>query len=105
MYWYALVGVLALVVLVIENHSIFLSSDNQDFAEKGIYRNFLFGIIAYYITDILWGILDSLHLTVLLYLDTVIYYVAMAVGVLMWTKYVVAYLADDNAFSRSVRMI
>jgi hypothetical protein len=24
----------------------------------------------------------------------------MAVGVLMWTKYVVAYLADDNAFSR-----
>lgn len=101
MYWYALVGLLALMVLVIENHAIFFrGSDNQDFAEIGIYRKFLFGVMAYYVTDILWGVLDSLHLTALLYLDTVVYYVAMAVGVLFWTQYVVAYLAEDNAFSR-----
>ncbi len=101
MYWYALVGFLALVVLIIENHSImFYNREDEDFAEIGLYRRFLFGIAAYYITDILWGILDSMHLTALLYLDTVVYFVAMAVCVLFWTQYVVAYLGENNAFSR-----
>ncbi|MCR5303073.1 MAG: response regulator [Lachnospiraceae bacterium] len=56
--------------------------------------------MAYYITDILWGVLDSLHLTTLLYIDTVVYYVAMAVGVLFWTQYVVTYLGEENLFGR-----
>lgn len=101
MYWYALVGVLATAVLIIENFDILLNrSDNKRFPEIKIYRRFLYGIIAYYITDILWGVLDSLHLTSLLFVDTVIYYMAMAVGVLFWTQYVVTYLNEDNAFSR-----
>ena len=58
--------------------------------------------MAYYITDILWGLLDSLHLYSLLYLDTVVYYVVMAVGVLLWTQYAVSYLGEDSTFSRSL---
>ncbi|MCR4817957.1 MAG: hypothetical protein K5841_03245, partial [Fretibacterium sp.] len=101
MLWYALIGLLATVILIIENYDIlFGSEDSQKFPDIGIYRKFLYGIMAYYITDILWGILDSMNLTTLLFVDTVIYYVAMAVGVLLWTKYVVVYLADDNVFSR-----
>jgi serine phosphatase RsbU (regulator of sigma subunit) len=101
MYWYALVGVLAIVVLIIENFDIFFSrGDNQRFPEIKIYRRFLYGIMAYYITDALWGFLDSLQLYSLLYLDTVVYYVAMAVGVLFWTQFVVIYLGEDNTFSR-----
>lgn len=79
---------------------IFSRGDNQRFPEIKIYRRFLYGILAYYITDALWGFLDSLQLYSLLYLDTVIYYVAMAVGVLFWTQYVVIYLGGDNTFSR-----
>ncbi len=101
MYWYALVGLLATAVLLIQNFSIlFGKRDNQSFPEIGIYRKFLCGIMAYYITDIFWGVFDSLHLTTLLFADTVVYYVAMAVGVLFWTQYVVTYLGEDNAFSR-----
>ncbi len=101
MYWYALIGVLATAVLIIENFDIlFRGSNNRQFPEIKIYRKFLCGIMAYYITDIFWGILDSLHLTRLLFLDTVIYYVAMAVGVLFWTQYVVTYLGEDNVFGR-----
>ncbi len=101
MYWYALVGVLATAVLLIQNYDIlFRKSDNQIFPEIGIYRKFLYGIMTYYVTDILWGILDSLNLTALLFVDTVVYYVAMAVGVLLWTQYVVTYLGEDNMFSR-----
>jgi hypothetical protein len=101
MYWYALVGVLAIAVLIIENSDILFSrGDSQRFPEIIIYRRFLYGILAYYITDALWGFLDSMQLYSLLYLDTVVYYVAMAVGVLFWTQYVVIYLGGDNTFSR-----
>ncbi len=101
MYWYALVGVLAATVLIIENFDILFSRNKKhQFPEIRIYRRFLYGIMAYYITDILWGVLDSLHLTTLLFIDTLIYYVAMAVGVLFWTQYVVTYLREKNFFSR-----
>ncbi len=101
MYWYALVGVLATAVLIIDNYDIlFKRGDNQSFPGIKIYRRLLYGIMAYYITDVLWGILDSFHLTELLFIDTIVYYVAMAVGVLFWTQYVVTYLREDNAFSR-----
>ncbi|MCR5102178.1 MAG: response regulator [Butyrivibrio sp.] len=101
MYWYALVGILAAVILIIENFDIFFGRNKKrQFPEMKVYRRFLCGIMAYYITDILWGILDSLHLTTLLFIDTLIYYVAMAVGVLFWTQYVVTYLGEKNVFSR-----
>ncbi|MCR5108369.1 MAG: hypothetical protein K6B28_09420, partial [Lachnospiraceae bacterium] len=101
MQWYALIGILATAVLIIENYDIFFSRGNyRNFPEISVYRKFLYGILSYYITDILWGTLDSLGLTALLYVDTVIYYIAMAVGVLYWTQYVVTYLAEDNGFSR-----
>ncbi len=101
MYWYALIGLLATAVLIIQNFNIlFRSGDSQRFPEIGIYRKFLYGIMAYFVTDTLWGIFDSLHLTRLLFIDTVVYYVAMAVGVLFWTQYVVTYLGEDNTFSR-----
>ncbi len=101
MYWYALIGVLAAAVLIIENFDILFNNKNdRQFPEIKIYRRFLYGIMIYYITDILWGILDSLHLTRLLFWDTLIYYVAMAVGVLFWTQYVVTYLGENNIFGR-----
>ncbi len=101
MYWYALIGLIALAVLVVENYGVLFRRDGrQESPQIRIYRYFLFGIMAYYITDVLWGLLDSWRLNALLYADTVVYYIAMAVGVLLWTQYVVTYLAEDDAFSR-----
>ncbi|MCR5090683.1 MAG: response regulator [Oscillospiraceae bacterium] len=101
MYWYALIGVLATAVLIIQNYDILFSrSDRPTFPEIGTYRKFLYGIMAYYVTDILWGLLDSLGLTTLLYWNTVVYYVAMAVGVRLWTQFVVEYLGEKDVFSR-----
>ncbi len=42
MYWYALTGVLATAVLIIENYDILFSgADNKKFPEIRIYRKFL----------------------------------------------------------------
>ena len=101
MNYYSVIGLLAAVVLIIVNYDIlFRSDDSPTIPAIGIYRKFLYGIMAYYISDMLWGIFDSLRLATLLFWDTVVYYVAMAVGVLLWTQYVVTYLAEDNAFGR-----
>ena len=101
--YYTLIGILALLVLIIINHDIFFHWPKDASAVLKTYRRFLFGIAIYYITDMLWGVLDSLHLMVLLYIDTEIYFIAMALGILLWTQYVVAYLEENHEFSIFLR--
>lgn len=56
------------------------------------YRFFLKGIFAYYVVDAAWGILAGLAWTRILYVDTMLYYFAIAVSVLTWCHFVVTYL-------------
>ena len=97
--YYSAIGILALLVLVIENLDILLGLDvGFDKPAWKVYRRFLFSILVYYITDILWGILEALKIPVLLFADTSLYFIAMAVGILLWTKYVVTYLDEKDTF-------
>lgn len=99
--YYSSIGLLAALILLIENHDIlFGGDDSQIIPVAGVYRKFLIAVLVYYATDMLWGVLDSLHLILWLFADTVIYFVAMASGVLLWTRYVIGYLAEENVFSR-----
>ncbi len=93
------IGILALLVLVIENLDILLGLDvGFDKPAWKVYRKFLFSILVYYITDILWGILEALKIPILLFADTSLYFIAMAVGILLWTQYVVTYLDEKDTF-------
>lgn len=97
--YYSLTGFLALLILVITNHDVLFSKAKATVPKlQKTYRRFLIAVIVYYITDMAWGILESLSLTNLLFLDTQIYFFAMALGILLWTQYVVDYLDDRNAF-------
>ena len=97
--YYSAIGILSLLILVILNYDVLLkiSKGKKAFLQKS-YRLFLFSIIAYYITDILWGIFDNYHLRLALFIDTELYFIAMAIGILLWTRYVVAYLREKNVF-------
>ncbi len=98
MFYYALIGLLAAADLLIVNYDIiFHRDDRQNIPAIGVYRTLLYGILAYYITDIMWGILDSYHLVSWLYWDTVLYVVVMALDVMLWTKDVVKNLAEENS--------
>ena len=100
--WYlALIALLAIMILLIVNYDImFNSSKGYNIPARKIYKQFLYAVMAYYISDLLWGVLYELHLTTLLIANVVLYYIVMASGILNWTRYVVAYLADDNIYSR-----
>ena len=97
---YSIIGILAAIILLIINRDVLWGSDGKALTkiEKN-YRCFLWGIMAYLITDMLWGILDAHHLITANFINTSIHFIAMAAAVMLWTRYVIAYLEKKNLFS------
>ena len=99
--YYSAIGLLAALILIIENQDV-LVNIRKSFQKPAweLYRRFLFAVLAYYVTDILWGILESRKLAGPLFADTTVYFAAMAVGVLFWVRFSVAYLDEKSAFGQ-----
>lgn len=103
--YYASIGMLSLIVHVIINFEALkkpqnvLQNTSQMFTRQR-YRMFLFGVMLYYVTDILWGILDGAGLFVPAYIFTIAYFMSMVLSVLLWTKFVVSYLDSKGIFSK-----
>ena len=99
--YYTSIVLIAVAILLIENHDILFDGDvSQDIPVRERYKQFLYGVLVYYTVDALWGIFDSLRLASLLFVDTTIYFAALAAGIMLWTRFVVTYLGEDTAFSR-----
>ena len=99
--YYTATGVLAIIILLIVNHDIFLNL-SDDFRKPAwkVYRRFLFAVLIYYVTDVLWGEMESRKLARLLFADTTVYFIAMAAGVLYWAQYTITYLEDRTRFGK-----
>ena len=52
----------------------------------------MISVLAYYITDALWGILAGLNWIPLLFADTTVYYIAMSLIIVCFYMYIVDYL-------------
>ena len=91
-YIYSVIAFLAMAIHLIINFD-FLPGQRGGGTAHGLrYRGFLAGLFAYYLTDACWGVLAGLGWTRALYVDTMFYYIAIAVSVLTWCRYVVNYL-------------
>ena len=98
---YSAIGILAVIILIIENQDILINHNNAfNTPAWKVYRQFLFSVLIYYFVDVLWGVFESHKLDRLLFTDTLIYFVAMAIGTLLWTKYIVTYLEEKNFFEK-----
>ncbi len=99
--YYATIGILGVLILLIENQDLF-SNRSGAFNRPSwrAYRRFLYAVLVYYVTDILWGLLEGAKSAMGLFVDTSFYFVAMAFGVLFWTQFVVAYLEEKKYFGR-----
>ena len=99
MYYSAIVA-LAIMILSFENHDILFTGNKEVTSQSGkVYKNMLYAVLAYYIIDMLWGLLYFYHLKELLYIDTLIYYITMGLGVFCWTQYVTQYINESNIYS------
>ena len=68
---YSIIGILAAITLVITNRDVLWKAEGVALTStQKSYRSFLYGVMAYYITDMLWGILESHDLTAVLYFDS-----------------------------------
>ncbi len=102
--YYSAIGILTVLILLIENHDILLNRKGAfSLPMWKAYRQFLLSVLVYCVTDILWGVLESAGMAAALFADTTVYYIAMAMGILCWTKYTVTYLEEENAFGRLLR--
>ena len=95
--YYSAIGSIAILVLLIENMDVLTGRISRVNTPAGrTYRWFLFSVLFYYVTDVLWGVIESRKIAGLLFADTTVYFIAMASGVLLWTKFVVLYLRDES---------
>ncbi len=101
--YYASFGLLALILhLIINTEILRKKAEEIDSVAIKRYRKFLYIIMLYYITDVLWGLLIESGIVVLAYADTVLYFVSMAMSVLVWTHFVVEYTGRRGLKSASL---
>ena len=61
------------------------------------FRHFLFSQVFFFVSDILWGIFAELKCPRLLYADTLLFFLTMALSIYAWTRFIVAYMELDGA--------
>ncbi|MCR5337504.1 MAG: GGDEF domain-containing protein [Lachnospiraceae bacterium] len=101
---YSVIGILAILIHLIINHDIIRKKKQNMEVWEQRYRWFLYVVIAYHVTDALWGILYERKLIAAVYLDTTAYFATMAFSVLLWTMFVVTYLEGEGRFKEIISM-
>ena len=96
------VGV-ALTIHILTNIDMFTKKDH--IAAIHSYRMFLISIAFFYLTDILWGVFESLKWSVPLYIDTFIYFISMGATIMFWTLFVIHYLKGNKIFSNILKWV
>lgn len=96
---YSGTAILALLVHIIINYDVLRNAHYRaGTPAANAYRGFIFGVMMFYLSDALWGLLYDTRINALVFGDTVLYFFAMAVSVFVWTRYVIRYLNLKNRF-------
>lgn len=96
-YLYSVIGFIAIAVQMIINYKImFLPKKNTVRKAGKSYRMLMLSMLAYYITDAMWGVLAGANRISLLFADTTVYYVAMSSIIVCFYMYIVDYLEMKN---------
>ena len=101
--YYSVIGIIAIVLHLIMNHEFIKIEKKSDDIDRA-FKKFVFASLMYFITDVLWGILNSFKMSTLLYADTVLYYVSMALTIAYLCNYVTKYLQLNSGFGRFIRV-
>ena len=98
--YYSSIGILALLIHLIINFDILIKKrEFSGIPARRVYRRFLISIMCFYVTDFTWSILPSLNMGTAAFVETSVYFIVMAVSVLLWTQYVIVYLGRKNKFA------
>ena len=90
-FMYSVFSSFAIAIHLIVNFRL-LAGRGESSVRGRRYRGFLFGILAYYVTDATWGLLAGLGWTRALYVETAFFFLGLVTFVFMWSHFVVSYL-------------
>ena len=96
---YSIISIIAVIIHIIINPSLFQRKSWRSNRSKA-YPLLMFAIFTYYITDACWGMFAGLNNIPALFIDTTLYYVAMAAAVTCWLTYIVEYLELNSFVSK-----
>ena len=101
--YYSLIGILAIVIQLIINHDmLWRCSEHTVVPARREYRDYIFGMLVFCVTDMLWGFFNECRLALPLYADTVMFFLTMTLGFLLWTRYIVVYMNDKNTLRTAI---
>lgn len=104
---YSVIGIIAILVhLIINRDMLRHSKEHTDVPACREYRDYIFGMLLFCVTDVMWGFLNDLRLITPLYAVTDLFFVTMMAGFLLWTRYVAAYMeGQDHSIFRKILLI
>ena len=95
--YYSSVAIISLIVIIIINFEalkkVTKTSDNK---VRLRFRSYLISLIVFFISDAVWGFFYEQRWLIQTYLDTCVFFLAMAVSVLLWTITVVAFTGNKS---------
>ena len=95
--YYSSVAIIALIVHVIINNEALKKVENtSDNLLRLKFRNYLVALIVFYSADAVWGIFNEQKWVIPTYLDTCVFFLSMALSVLLWTITVVAFTGNKG---------
>ena len=103
---YSTIAAIALVVHVIVNWRELCNWRQSSFrAGAAEFRRFVLCLLVFFSVDFLWGVFEGLKWARVLYADTLIFFLAMALSVFIWSRFIIAYLALDGRLRGSMLWI
>ena len=99
--YYSSIGIISIIVLVIVNFEALRNVEGPLKSEiRTKYRCFLLSLIAYFISDALWGIFNEQQWVTITYIDTILDFSTMVLSVVFWVKCVVIFTASKGKLTK-----
>ena len=102
---YSVVGFIAILIHLIVNFDVIFRRGTRGFPGGVVYFLFLLSVIGFHMTDAAWGILHDNKLATLLFVDTSLYFVFMALSILLWGIFISKYLKSESRFVKPISII
>lgn len=104
--YYSSIAILSLLVIVIINYDVLIKSSSENvIPAHRAYKYFLYSLLLYYVNDIIWEPLSVSKIKLIPFIQTELYFAIMALTVLLWTQYIIAYLNKTTSFAKFLKCI
>ena len=100
-YTYSVFSIVAIAIHLMMNFNLLRGRLSRSVRAMH-YRDFLWGVLAYYVADAAWGVLAGLDWTRALYVDTLFYFLSLVAFVVLLSRFVATYV---NLGKRTARFL